>query len=302
MASQLPLIILATSIFLGVVFPSLATLVKPLLFPTIFLLFFFAVLQVRFADAVRAAFRERACSLILLWQLVVLPALAVVLLQPVLRDHWYLFAVVTLCTSSITATTALAKIFNLNDALALSVCVLGTLLMPVPLYIVLQLISGVDAQINLSVYASRIVVFIVIPFVLVWGLRRVAPASLVNALMQHSPSVVLFLLMIFGLSVMDGVRAMIHHQPLHLLSLVLLAFAISLFVQLITYHALKLLGVCDAKTACLVCAYRNMGLVAAITGPALGEYFLIFVGVWQLPMYTLPLVMQRWYRMPAAQG
>ncbi|MEM7258131.1 MAG: hypothetical protein AAF404_12180, partial [Pseudomonadota bacterium] len=237
---------------------------------------------------------------ILMWQLVVLPLIAGVLLAPVLTDHWYLFAVVALCTSSITATTALAKIFNLNDALALSVCVLGTLLMPLPLFIILNVVSGLESTIDLTVYASRIVIFILVPFVLVWLLRRYAATTLVNPLMHHSPSIVLCLLMIFGLSVMDGVRAMIHNEPLHLLSLVALAFGISLVVQLITYHSLRFLGGRDVRTACLLCAYRNMGLVAAIAGTALGDYFLIFVGIWQLPMYTLPLVLQRFYRPDSA--
>lgn len=287
---------LAASIFLGVFFPALASLFKPLLYPTIFLLFFFAVLQVRFVDAVSAAVRNRACSIILCWQLVVLPVAVSLVLMPVLEGHWYVFSIVALCTSSITATTALAKIFNLNDAMALSVCVLGTLLMPAPLYIVVNLIAGLDVPIEISVYISRIMLFIFFPFVLVWLIRTYAPESVVGGLVSHTPSIVLCLLMIFGLCVMDGVREMIDTEPVHLLLLILLAFAISLLVQIATYLALSILGKRDAVTACLLCAYRNMGIVAAITGTSLGEYFLIFVGVWQLPMYLLPLVMQRFYQ------
>ena len=96
MANQLQLIMLALSIFLGVIFPSLASLFKPVLFPTIFLLFFFAVLQVRFMDAVTAVFKKKECGLILCWQLLVLPCVAAVLLKPFLTGHWYLFTVVAL--------------------------------------------------------------------------------------------------------------------------------------------------------------------------------------------------------------
>jgi BASS family bile acid:Na+ symporter len=287
---------LAVSIFLGVMFPALATLFKPLLFPTIFLLFFFAVLQVRLSDAVEAAISERACAIILIWQLVVLPLAASVLLKPLLDDHWYLFSVVALCTSSITATTAFAKIFDLDAAMALSVCILGTLLMPLPLYLVVNLVGGVEVAINFSTYVSRIVIFILLPFLLVWLVRSRASVALNHELSRLSPAIVLCLLMIFGLCVMDGVRDMIHEEPVHLILLVVMAFALSLSVQLATYLGLRFLGARLAKTACLLCAYRNMGIVAAITGTSLGEYFLIFVGVWQLPMYLLPLLLKRLYQ------
>jgi len=41
---------------------------------------------------------------------------------------------------------------------------------------------------------------------------------------------------------------------------------------------------------------KNMGLVAAIAGASLGEHFFIYVGVWQLPMYTLPKILEKIYR------
>lgn len=277
-------------------FPTLASLFKPLLFVTIFLLFVFAIFQVRLDQAIAVLTRDRASWIVLAWQLLVLPLTAAVLLKPLLDGQWYVFTVVTLCTSAITATTALSRIFNLNDAMALSVCIVGTLIMPIPLYLILNGVVGLETQIKLSVYAERIVVFIVLPFLVVWGLRRILPSSTQRTLVNHTPTIVLGLLMVFGLSVMDGVRAMMTDNPLMLAGLVVLAFSISLVTQALTYLLLRFLGSRDAKTACLLCAYRNMGMVAAIAGAAIGENFLIFVGVWQLPMYILPLLLRRFYQ------
>ena len=296
MTSERQLAFLALSIFLGVMFPTLASLFKPLLFVTIFLLFVFAIFQVRLDQAIAVLTRDRASWIVLAWQLLVLPLTAAVLLKPLLDGQWYVFTVVTLCTSAITATTALSRIFNLNDAMALSVCIVGTLIMPIPLYLILNGVVGLETQIKLSVYAERIVVFIVLPFLVVWGLRRILPSSTQRTLVNHTPTIVLGLLMVFGLSVMDGVRAMMTDNPLMLAGLVVLAFSISLVTQALTYLLLRFLGSRDAKTACLLCAYRNMGMVAAIAGAAIGENFLIFVGVWQLPMYILPLLLRRFYQ------
>jgi BASS family bile acid:Na+ symporter len=296
LTSERQLAFLALSIFLGVMFPTLASLFKPLLFVTIFLLFVFAIFQVRLDQAIAVLTRDRASWIVLAWQLLVLPLTAAVLLKPLLDGQWYVFTVVTLCTSAITATTALSRIFNLNDAMALSVCIVGTLIMPIPLYLILNGVVGLETQIKLSVYAERIVVFIVLPFLVVWGLRRILPSSTQRTLVNHTPTIVLGLLMVFGLSVMDGVRAMMTDNPLMLAGLVVLAFSISLVTQALTYLLLRFLGSRDAKTACLLCAYRNMGMVAAIAGAAIGENFLIFVGVWQLPMYILPLLLRRFYQ------
>lgn len=296
MSSNRQLTILALSIFLGVVFPQLAAFCKPLLLPTIFLLFTFAIFQVRFQDVFNSVFRHPASWIILLWQLVFLPFFVSLVLLPWSHTQWYIFAVVAMCASSITATTALAKIFNLNDALALVVCLVGTILMPVPLYIFLNILVETTVTIDLSVYISRILTYILLPFLLVALVRRLVPDHIEEALRLQSPVIVLLLLMLFGLSVMDGVRDLMEKDPQFLLFLVLLAFGLNLGVHLITHFCLRFIGVRDATTACLLCSYRNMGMVAAIAGAALGEYFFIFVGVWQLPMYTLPLVLRKVYQ------
>ncbi|OED42543.1 hypothetical protein AB833_05900 [Chromatiales bacterium (ex Bugula neritina AB1)] len=296
MNSDLQLLLLALSIFSGVLFPSLAAWWQPLLPQIIFLLFVFAIVQIRFSDAYRTLQRNRNCWLILLWQLVLLPVLAAAILYPLMSDQWYVFTLATLCTGSITATTALSRLFGLNDALALVVCLGGALLMPLPLYVLLTFAVEGDASIDFAVYLTRIVVFIVVPFIVVFVFRKIASVQIDAWVREKVPHAVLILLVFFGLAVMDGVQTLLLERPWLLLSYIALAFGISIVVQGVTYIALSRLGIRDAKTACLLCAYRNMGIVAAIAGASLGEHFLIFVGVWQLPMYLLPLFFKRFYR------
>lgn len=301
MTSNRQLFFLALSIFLGILFPELASLCKPLLMPVIFLLFTLAILQVKFSDALHGAVGNRSAWVILLWQLVALPLVVCIVLSPWSHSQWYLFAVVSMCTSSITATTALAKIFGLNDALALVVCLIGTIAMPLPLYLFLETMIEAGAELDLAVYVSRIMVFIFLPFLLVAALRWFITSAADQAIREKTPLFVLILLMLFGLSVMDGVQELLLSDPLLLLSFVVLAFFLNLSVHVATMLGLRFLGVQDTKTACLLCAYRNMGMVAALAGASLGEYFLIFVGVWQLPMYTLPLLLKKAYQYRASR-
>ena len=289
------LALLAGSIFIGIAYAPLASLFKPFLLPIIFLLFLSAVLQVSFAEAARVAFRERACWIILIWQLLMLPAICYFFLKPVLSPQLHLFAVIALCAGSITATTALARLFNLNGALSLVVGLAGAILMPIPLYVFLQLMLGAESSIDFYTYCLRIVLFIVLPIILAWLLRRVISNQTDQWLQQTMPSVTLMLLVFFGLAVMDGVGEMMLSDSTRLLSYLLLAFGISIGVQLLTFIALYFLGARDATTGALLCAYRNMGMVAAIAGSSLGEDFFIFLGVWQLPMYVLPLLLRRFY-------
>lgn len=265
-------------------------------------MFVFVIFQVRLDEAIAALTRDWSGWIVIVWQLLVLPLGASVLLKPLLDGQWYVFTVVTLCASAITATTALSKIFNLNDAMALSVSIVGAVLMPLPLYIILNFVAGLPTQIELSIYVERILVFIALPFMIVWVMRKLLTASHQQRLLSQTPSIVLVLLMVFGLSVMDGVRDMMSDNPYMLAGLIALAFTISMLTQVLTYAGLRFLGVRNVKTACLLCAYRNMGMVAAIAGPSMGEHFLIFVGVWQLPMYILPLVLRRFYQESPAAG
>lgn len=287
--------LLAASIFVGIAFPALAAILKPFLFPLIFLLFLCAMLQVSFSDAAQVMFKDKASWITLVWQLLILPFLFYVCLKPILPTQLHTFAVVSMCAGAITATTALARMFNLNSTLSLVVCLSAAVLMPLPLFLFLRLLLGADAQIDLSVYSIRIAIFILLPFIIVFLIRKWITPQSDLWIKQQMPTAVLILLMLFGLSVMDGVGDLMFSDPIKLLSYVLLAFGISLGVQLLTYAALYFLGRCDAATGAMLCAYRNMGLAAAITGSSLGEDFFIFLGVWQLPMYILPLVLRKAY-------
>lgn len=292
---------LSLSIFVGIALPQLAAWFRPFLLPAIFLLFTFAILQIKFSDIWRYALGEKSTWYIIIWQLAALPLLAAILLWPLLSDYFYLLAVVSLCTGSITATTALTRMLGLNDSLSLVVGLFGTILMPIPLYLFLNAGVTLETNIEFSVYLNRILMFIVAPFVLVGLIRAVTTKSADAWISDRMPTAVLILLTVFGLSVMDGVHALLLQNPVLLLQYIVLAFAISLGVQLLTFVVLRFLGSRDVMTACLLCAYRNMGMVAAIAGTSLGEHFFIFVGVWQLPMYTLPRLLEKFYRHEAAK-
>ena len=290
---QLPL--LALSIFAGIAFPALAAFFKPYLLPLIFIGFLSAVLQVSFSDAAHAATGDRAIWIVLIWQLLGLPLLFFIVLKPFLSDQLYLFAVIAMCTGSITATTALSRLFNLNSALSLVAGMAGAILMPVPLYIFLQLLLGPEVSLDLTAYSIRSVFFIVVPFVVAFFIRKLISHEADIRLQENMPSVAMVFLVFFGLAVMDGVGELMFSDPHRLLSYVALAFGISIGVQLITFFVLFFLGARDATTCALLCAYRNVGFVAAIAGSSLGEDFFIFLGVWQFPMYVLPLLLRRFY-------
>ena len=290
--------LLAVSIFAGVVYPPLAAFFKPFLLPLIFLLFLSAVLQVSFGDAIDAALTDKAAWITLIWQFLILPLVFFVGLKPLLPEQLHLFAVVSMCTGAITATTALSRLFALNSALSLVVCMAGAVLMPLPLYLFLTVLVDATVQLDLIAYVVRIFVFIVLPFVVAFCIRKLITAETDARLQQRMPQFALLLLVFFGLAVMDGVGALMLNDPYRLLSFVLLAFAISIGVQLLSYLALGFLGEANAKTIALLSAYRNMGLVAAIAGPALGQEFFIFLGVWQLPMYVLPYLSRKFYQTP----
>lgn len=296
MNSNTQLALLAGSIFLGVAFPSLAALCKPLLLPLVFLLFVFAILQVSFSDAAVAVFKGPTVWIILFWQLVALPLAATMILGFLVGPELYAFGVVALCSCAITATTALSRMLGLNDAMALVVGLIGSLMMPVPLYIFMRYGLELDTVIDPLSYFYRVIFFILIPFVLVYTLRRVISADLDLKIRQNVPAAVVVLLVLFGLAVMDGVQALLISNPWQVASYVFFSFALSIVVQLVTRFALGFLGDTDASTAALLCAYRNVGVIAAITGDSLGANFLIFLGLWQLPMYTLPALLKRFYR------
>ncbi len=285
---------LAASVLLGLLAPPLAELARPLLFPSLFFLMLLSMVSIDLPAELRATIlRRREMVSISLWQMLGLPLLVAMLhrLSP-LGGEFTAFAFFTACAGTLFGAPAFAALLGVDRGMVLRGVLASTLLMPLTLP-PLAAGFGAGGALDLFGYLWRLGLFLLLPMAIGWGVRRVLPADRIadSVLLRRGP--ILFLA-IFALAVMDGVGPMFVAEPGRMLGFVGTAFA----VHWGFYGATRLLFVRAgrelAAAAALLAAYRNLGLLLAVAGPMLPPDFIVFVAVWQVPMYLMPLLASRW--------
>lgn len=284
---------LAGSVLLGLLAPPLAELARPLLFPSLFFLMLLSMVSIDLPAELRATLvRRREVARIALWQMVGLPLLVGVVhrFSP-LGGELTAFAFFTACAGTLFGAPAFAVLLGVDRGVVLRGVLAATLLMPLTLP-PLAAVIGAGGALDLFGYLWRLAVFLLLPMAIGWGWRRVVPEDRIadSAMLRRGP--ILFL-GIFALAVMDGVGPMFVAESGRMAALVGTAFAVHWGFFGATRLVFLRAGRNVATAAALLAAYRNLGLLLAVAGPMLPADFIVFVAVWQLPMYVTPLLWER---------
>jgi BASS family bile acid:Na+ symporter len=287
--------LLALSIFAGILVPPLAALLRPFLYPSIFFLILISLLQMDL-PRVFGTLRADAVSLlsISVWQLLALPiAIALLHLHTPLGGSYTLTAFFTACAGSLFGSAAFARLMNLDEALTLKGTVVSVLLMPLTLPLLAAWVNGNADGFDVAAYGARLSLFLLLPLVIAFACHarpRVRERLQRVVVVRHGS---LFFLCVFAIGIMDGIGSRIVAEPMAMTGLLLLAFAIHLGQFFVTALVFAGKGRRFALTAGLLSSYRNLGLLLAVAGSLLPPGFIVFVAVWQVPMYFMPLMMKR---------
>lgn len=209
------------------------------------------------------------------------------LLWPFSGHQYTKLLLLSACGGTIFGAPAFAKVMKLDSQLTLLGVILATLLIPVVLPLFAALFLGKQEPLDYVAYLVRLLIFIVLPFILVWIYQLRFPQSSDDHGKSFERMSVIFLI-IFGIAVMEGIGYRFVNQTLSTLGLLLFAF----FVHLLFFFSTKLVfrseGPIGSGTAGLLSSYRNLALLLAVGGSILPKDFIVFVALWQIPMYVMP--------------
>jgi len=294
---------LVAGLVAGVVLPSAATLVRPLLTPLIALILFVSVLRVS-PDRLRSALGHAGRDIPILIGLQFLLPLAfagifrLVGYSGDLADALILMA----AAAPIAGGPGIAVMTGLDGMTALRLLVWGTLMLPVtsllPLQIVFsgQSISVVGPALRLTaiIFAAGGLAVLVRLYLLkrVEG-RRAEILDGISAL----------LLAAFVLGLMDAIQPLLLSQPLQVVAMLTAAFAASFGLQAATRSLAAWLGSLrgggdfrEEGALAIVAGNRNIGLFLAALPAAMMDPMMVFVGCYQIPMFLTPILLTRYYR------
>jgi len=293
--------VLVIGVFIGILLPGLAAVVRPLLVPVIVLMLSGALLRLDWAG-LRAYAREPGLAAMLVgWQLLATPLLGWILLQPLdLPVGLELALLLNAAAPPILSSPVFAQLLGLDAALAFLGVVLGTLLLPLSLTLLLLVLPDLGLGVTAGPFLARVSLLIGLPFGLSLGLRRCWSEASTARLAPTIDGLNVVLLLVFAVAVMDGVAARIAQAPGVVGLWLLAACLMSAWLHLMGYGLFRWLGWRRAYSVSILSGNRNMALMMAVTAGFSGADFALYVALAQVPMYCVPLVFTPLVRRHAA--
>jgi len=287
---------LAVGVGAGLVLQPLAALLRPALVPAILVPLVVALVRLDWRLLADHGRRPLPVALATAWILVASPTLVWAALPAGLPAALHTGLVLMAAAPPIMASAALALLLGLDMALVVVVLVVATAATPVTLPAMALWLLDLDVDIGAAAFTGRLAAFVGGAFVVAWAVRRFAPAAMLTRHARRLDGAAVVALLVFALAIMDGVTAVVVARPGYVLVTLVAAFTANLGLQALTSAVFIGLGRRRAVSIGLMAGNCNMGLVLAVLGDAAEPDLVVFFAMAQLPIYTLPALLQPLYR------
>jgi bile acid:Na+ symporter, BASS family len=288
---------LAGGLFIGLLVPALAALLRPLVSGLVFLLTAATFLSIDWQELGRHVRRPALLALILAWTLLVSPVVTALAARAVgLPEPLAQALVLWAASPPLISVAAIALLLGLDGALALLVMVAGSFLMPFTLPPLVLGLIGFKLGIGILPLMRNLVLFTGGGGLVYAPLRDPFCAAPLRRHVVELSGLSVLILILFAIAIMDGVRDLIAAKPQQVLGYALCALVASLMLQALGFLSFAWLPRIAALTAGLIAGNNNMAVVWVNLGSAATPEVMLFVAAVQLPIYVLPAVLRPVYR------
>jgi len=297
-------LVVAASIFVGLAVPGLAAAFKPYLGEAIIFLLMLAFLRVDPEKLIRHFTRPGLIAVAAIWTMLLVPAvLGIGFLAAGLDQRTpglYFMLVLQMCAPGLMSAPALAALLGLDVALTLATLIVSTAITP--------LTAGIFTHVFLGSALASPLGFALRLFLIIGGcalagavIRRIAGQTFVEAQYERIDGLSVLGMFMFAVAAMDGVADHFVANPLLVIELTALAFALALGLIAATALVFKRVGHARALAIGLIAGNRNIGLMLAATGFAVPDIAWLYFGLAQFPIFLLPHLLKPLARRLAAK-
>lgn len=287
-------LLLALGVAAALYFPDLSSALAPYLLHSLFFVMVFSLLpfaRLKTSELVRP---HPVVWRLVLWQQFAVPALVLFFGHMLKLDQqWLLFLLLTVTSGSLFASPTLVQVMGLEQKVAVQSVVLSTLAAPISIYLTFSFVLGGNLNLDLGLFAWRLVIFLAVPMLLFCVVR-----FLTNKWSEEAKDSLdgfgrwgsVLALIVFCFALEDGVAQAIEDDPDKILEYLTLAIVSVAVIGLVTRIVMARYGARAAMTATILTSFRNVGLTFGLVGPLVGPELVIYVGACQIPMFFAPLV------------
>ncbi|MGM0584671.1 MAG: hypothetical protein ACQEUZ_08470 [Pseudomonadota bacterium] len=291
-------VVLIGGLVAGVALPGLAAALVPFILPLVGLMLFITTLRVGpavFPEGPRG-WRQEAVRAVLLQTALPLAALLILSAAGVADTPLGLATIITLAACPISGSAGLALMAGADPAPALRAAGVGTALFPLTVLPVLAALPGLGPAEQVLGAALRLLALIglagggaLLVRALVPALRRPTALPVLDGGLTLSMGVIV-------IALMAAVGPALRGAPGELLATLALALALGFGQQTLAFGAFLRLGEGPRAAALAVAAgNRNLALFFAALPEEVRGPLLLYLGLYQIPMYLTPLVMKPLY-------
>ena len=295
----------AASLFIGVMLPPLAALLKPIFAYALFALLCLAFLRVDPAEVRKHFTRPKVVAAAAAWMMLGTPLLIGLSLVALgMADRLpglYIAMILQAAAPPVISAPTLAALMGLDAALSLATLVVCTAVTPLTAPVFAALFVGEGMTLSPVVLGSKLFAMLAGAAVVAWLVRRVAGQPWIDRQMERIDGLSVIALFFFAVALMDGVLYSILSEPLKVLGLTLLSFALSFGLAGLTAVVFARLGMAQALALGLAAGNRNMGLMLAAAGTAVPELTWLYFAIAQFPIYLMPAMLKPLARRVAPQ-
>lgn len=287
---------LPAGVFVGVLWPELASACRPLLAPAVVGTLVAALLRMDWTRMWGWVRQPLAPALLTVWLTLACPLLVWAIASGLhVPPEWTVLIVLQAAGPPIGSAAAFAMFLGLEASLCMVSTVWATLALPLTLtLIVAGLLPQFGIEVDLWLFFARVLVLVALPFVLAALLRRWIGVHRLQAHDADLAGLNVVMLVVFAVAVMEGVQGILRTNTPLALSLLALACASVALGHAVGYALCRWRGLNTAYTGALLSGNRNMGLLLVVTAGTAGEWFSLYVAIVQIPMYFAPLLLGPW--------
>jgi hypothetical protein len=286
----------AASLFIGVMLPPLAALLKPIFAFALFALLCLAFLRVDPVEVRRHFTRPTRIAAASVWMMLVTPALiGLTLVALGLEQHLpglYVAMILQAAAPPVISAPTLAALMGLDAALSLATLVVCTTVTPVIAPVFVALFVGDAIALSPILLGAKLLAMLAGAAIIATLVRRFAGQSWIDARMAHIDGLSVIALFFFAVALMDGVLYSTLNEPLKVLGLTLLSFALAMSLAALTALVFARFGRSQALALGLAAGNRNMGLMLAAAGASVPELTWLYFAIAQFPIYLMPAMLK----------
>ena len=284
-------LVAAASVFVGLAIPGLAAACKPYLGEAIVVMLTLAFLRVDPNELFHHFTRPGLVALATLWAMLLVPTVLGIGFLAFGLDQsmpgLYFMLVLQMSAPGLMSSPALAALLGLDVALTLATLIVSTAITPLTASLFTHVFLG-SALASPFGFGLRLFLIIAGCALAAAIIRRVAGPTFIAAQRERIDGLSVIAMFMFAVAAMDGVADHFRSNPLLVIELTALAFALALGLIALTALVFLRAGRARAFAIGLIAGNRNIGLMLAASGFAVPDVAWLYFALAQFPIYLLP--------------